>query len=75
MMERSSQEIIRGCYNEGNCTLFSQINLQSNKTGWWAAQTKFADLTEQEFARKYLMTEFKTPATYDKLIKGKSVIV
>ena len=57
-----------------NLWKISQINLQSNKTGWWAAQTKFADLTEQEFARKYLMTEFKTPATYDKLIKGKEFI-
>lgn len=44
-----------------NLWRISQINTRSTKTGWWASLTEFADLTDKEFASKYLMRNFVTP--------------
>ena len=44
-----------------NLWRISDINTRSTKTGWWAALTPYADLTDSEFAAKYLMSNFTVP--------------
>jgi hypothetical protein len=45
-----------------NLWRISQINIRSAKTGWYAALTQYADLTDQEFADKFLLNkDFTTP--------------